>query len=300
LADRFKILRASITILLVGVSSLSPPCAQASISVETANEILNRVAHEFRDWPKRYGGKFVLSIVDEKLPEYWADKRPAKEVKDVLDWWVILPSTGVLAVPEVDRDLFTLMTCHEFGHLLGGFPYSRNGLAFEGQADYFASQVCLKRIWRRENEANDAAGLVLPAPIRNDCDLAWQSAADRALCYRISKTALESGGATRALFKHFGLRPGNFHGIDSLRNVGKPVEYTNENHPNINCRVRTLLNGALCSVEFDEGNIPGLDLLETKDIQRMTEAAHSYACHASPGSPFDASRPSCWYIEGKQ
>jgi hypothetical protein len=299
LLGRFATFRLSFTVLLLGVSSFSAPSARATISAETANEIMHRIADEFREWPKKYGGKFVLSIADEKLPEYWADKRFAAEVKDDLDWWVILPSAGMLAVPEVDRDLFTLMTCHEFGHLLGGFPYTRRGIALEGQADYFASQICLKRIWRDDFEANRAAGMELPEPIKTDCDLAWSRELDRALCYRISKTALQFGEVTRTLFKIFGIRPGNFHGIDSLKNVGRSIEYTKEDYPNINCRVRTVLNGALCSVEFDEGNIPGLDLLNTKDYQRMTEAAHPYACHSSPGSTFDASRPACWYIEGK-
>lgn len=53
-------------------------------------------------------------------------------------------------------DSFALILCHEVGHLYGGFPFSDvyNQISVEGQADYWATNVCWERI------ANDLPNVV--------------------------------------------------------------------------------------------------------------------------------------------
>lgn len=46
------------------------------------------------------------------------------------------------------EDSFALILCHEVGHLYGGEPWSdeHNKLSLEGQADYWSTRECFKRI----------------------------------------------------------------------------------------------------------------------------------------------------------
>lgn len=55
---------------------------------------------------------------------------------------------GVAAVKNGSEDTFALILCHETGHLYGGHPVSdeHNFLSVEGQADYWATQMCLPQI----------------------------------------------------------------------------------------------------------------------------------------------------------
>lgn len=55
---------------------------------------------------------------------------------------------GAAAVTNGSEDTFALILCHETGHLYGGKPWGEehNKLSVEGQADYWASSVCLKKI----------------------------------------------------------------------------------------------------------------------------------------------------------
>lgn len=55
---------------------------------------------------------------------------------------------GLAAIPNVTEDAFTLVVCHELGHLYGGEPFSdpNNRTSIEGQADYWAGQRCFKEV----------------------------------------------------------------------------------------------------------------------------------------------------------
>lgn len=55
---------------------------------------------------------------------------------------------GMLFHQKMKPDVLKLLLCHEVGHLLGGPPLkARNGWSStEGQADYFSSSVCIKKL----------------------------------------------------------------------------------------------------------------------------------------------------------
>ncbi len=60
----------------------------------------------------------------------------------------VLVYGGAAAVANGSEDTFALILCHETGHLYGGRPWGEeyNKLSVEGQADYWASSVCLRKI----------------------------------------------------------------------------------------------------------------------------------------------------------
>lgn len=44
-----------------------------------------------------------------------------------------------------NEEAYILMICHELGHLLGGEPSSHQ-ISFEGQSDYYSTEVCMKLV----------------------------------------------------------------------------------------------------------------------------------------------------------
>jgi hypothetical protein len=59
-------------------------------------------------------------------------------------------------------DALVLILCHEMGHFLGGAPLGGSGLAAEGQSDFFATNVCLKRLWIADDNTPSPASDVDP------------------------------------------------------------------------------------------------------------------------------------------
>lgn len=55
---------------------------------------------------------------------------------------------GASGLSGGSEDSFALILCHEVGHLYGGEPYSddHNKLAVEGQADFWSTRECFKRV----------------------------------------------------------------------------------------------------------------------------------------------------------
>lgn len=64
--------------------------------------------------------------------------------------WFIVISGPIARAPFVTKDGLILLFCHEVGHHLGGSPkhlaLDKNWAANEGQADYFATVKCFRRL----------------------------------------------------------------------------------------------------------------------------------------------------------
>ncbi len=59
---------------------------------------------------------------------------------------------GALILPKYTPDVFTLIVCHEIGHLIGGAPYKTEhhySSSVEGQADFFAAS-CTSKVFENK------------------------------------------------------------------------------------------------------------------------------------------------------
>jgi hypothetical protein len=56
-------------------------------------------------------------------------------------------SRGLAELSAIDRDGFALLVCHELGHHFGEKPFIVKDFSVEGSADFYATNVCLKRIF---------------------------------------------------------------------------------------------------------------------------------------------------------
>lgn len=54
---------------------------------------------------------------------------------------------GFARYPGITRNALIAIACHEVGHHLGGYPYySGEDMSVEGQADYYATITCMKKL----------------------------------------------------------------------------------------------------------------------------------------------------------
>lgn len=89
------------------------------------------------------------NLKNEKLLVYagWNDPTADQALARRWETAQVLIFRGMAHRKEIDRDALILIICHEIGHLYGGEPLKnkRDQIAAEGQADYFATNSCLKR-----------------------------------------------------------------------------------------------------------------------------------------------------------
>ncbi len=66
---------------------------------------------------------------------------------------------GMMAHPLMTSETFLLLLCHEVGHLLGGSPLKARDhwSSTEGQADYYSTAKCARRMGLQEGQVIDGA-----------------------------------------------------------------------------------------------------------------------------------------------
>jgi hypothetical protein len=197
------------------------------------------------------------------------------------DWRVTIWGASILH-PRLTRDGFALLICHELGHHFGGAPWKKESdgsvrwSSAEGQADYYATAVCAKRIFD-----------LLPAPffdsfsypqeVKKKCAeqgldrsgvnlcartiLAAKSFIDASYETELSWMATDAGRVPRTIGVETDPRDGHYE------------------YPSSECRMQTLRNGALCYQISDPRTG---DLLGISQRERY--------CATGP-----AARPTCWY-----
>jgi len=193
----------------------------------------------------------------------------------------IIVHKGMLSSPRLSADSFRFVLCHEIGHLLGGAPRRSppmewNGstapdgqlwVSSEGQADYYASLSCFRRMIQGQNhrQALDNASTGHLAPTQ-PCNRIWgQDTEGSLICQRTSL----GGWGMLQLVKDFAI---SFQTPDT----SITPKIIRDAYPPRQCRLDTILAGALCKSE------PLLEL----DFNH-----HGANDCADPA----ARRPTCWY-----
>jgi hypothetical protein len=173
---------------------------------------------------------------------------------------------------ELTEDGYAAILCHELGHVFAGAPlYLKDGanLSTEGQSDYWAAAVCLKKLFTRYPRMNSAK----PNPyLVTNCDSQFASKREQRLCYRIA-----AAGMNVMTVLHRSL-------IDVIQNdpVGfykKPdfsIKETlfSDRYPTLQCRAETYAAGAFC---------------KSSDI-KWSNGVINWNCEDEISK-----RPSCWF-----
>ena len=216
--------------LLFGSSSLL-----ASVEVERAHVIIAHIKSEFEAelLEKRIDLRFNLNSTS-KLPSAFAKWITPLEVAQISF------SPSFFKLKKLDELSLGLITCHELGHFLGGKPYvsapkpvgifsiknSYPNMSAEGQADFFATASCFKRIKKFLN--SDSSSNI--TGIQNTLDT-----------YReILKSANINQPHVAATDIAFETT------ISTIKNPGQ--------YPSLTCRAQTLRQGLSCQEFLSSGS----------------------------------------------
>ncbi len=178
---------------------------------------------------------------------------------------------GLARQPMLDRDAFAMVVCHEIGHHLGGAPRFL-GYSAEAQADYFAAAKCMKRFLATTPD-EPAAAAPVPQELERECAAAYPGDQERAICHR----NLRAAETLARWFAHS--RETTLPDLSS-RDPTRRESTLDRGYPNPQCRLDTMVAGALCTVAAEE---PFSD-----------DAADVGACTRDNGHERGA-RPRCWF-----
>lgn len=191
------------------------------------------------------------------------------------DNWLITVYGGLARHKAITVDGLNLVLCHELGHHLGGYPKKSTNRwsSAEGQADYYGTMKCLRRLWEKEDNTTVVRNLQIPDLVKKECVKSFSQENDQALCMRMSLAGKSVALMIQDL-DHDSIEP-KFETPDDL--VVRSINYM---HPYAQCRLDTFFNGAICTVS---------EKLEFDNDDEKTGS-----CHAKNGD-IKGLRPRCWF-----
>jgi hypothetical protein len=250
----------------------------AGITEEEFNEVIDAAEAYYKPVVASFGGSL-------KVNRLWTDSTVNASAMQSGSSWQVNMYGGLARRPEVTRDGFALVLCHELGHHLGGYPYVSAWAANEGESDYFATLSCGRQLWKDDHATNANYRDSVEAIPKALCDKAWDNEQDQNLCYRMTA----GGHSLASLLAALGGTRADFSTPD--KNV---VKSTYNSHPAGQCRLDTYTAGAICTKEWDVQVIPGRDLGSQRNSKDAEQDSLRYTCNQSEGLSYGY-RPTCWF-----
>lgn len=236
---------------------------------ETFNNIIDHVTEIFQPYFAKAGAKLTVN-------KRWDDDTVNASA---MQWpngnWRVSMYGGLARHQLITVDGLLLVLCHEIGHHIGGAPKSKEGQGWdtiEGQSDYFGSLKCFRRVVANEDNVSIVSKMQIDPEVTKQCKLIYSSENDIAICQRTSMAAFS---VTKLLALNSEKPNISFSTPDQSR-----VSKTNEEHPEVQCRLDTYFQAALCTKSIDEDVINSDPTVGT--------------CSLKDGLKIGL-RPSCWY-----
>jgi hypothetical protein len=255
----------------------------ANIDKDTFDKICDTVVALWQPYAELHHAKLVVN-------KLWDDSTVNASASQSGNVWTVNMYGGLARRPEITQDGFALVVCHELGHHFGGhfFYESDDWAAAEGQADYFATHVCGRRVFGKQMAYTMKFRSAVPSNIQAQCDAVYKTQPEQEVCYREA-----AGGISLAtLLAVIG-------GSRSIPKIETPdpskVRQTNTAHPEAQCRLDTYFQGALCAKVFDLKTIPGKEMGANANNSKKAELeAAQYSCFMGQGEQV-GNRPACWF-----
>ena len=237
------------------------------ISEQEFNAVLDEIQDVFGPVIQNFGGELVIN-------RNWDDSTVNASANQMGSTWELNMYGGLARRPEITKDGFTMVVCHELNHHLGGFPFVSSWAADEGQSDYGAFIGCSRKLWANRDEDNQQAQNNISEYPKQLCDKKYSGNAARNLCYREMLAGESLAGLLAALE----------NGSISYTTPDKSVvKKTYHGHPKAQCRLDTYVAAILCTAQWDFNVIP----------KNETESAN-YTCTKKDGFTVGL-RPLCWF-----
>jgi len=243
----------------------------------TFNKVIDSVIGFYEPIIKSKGGKL-------KMNRLWKDGTVNASAERQGKTWVLNMYGGLARHSATTEDGFALVVCHELGHHLGGFPEigSNDGnpdwAANEGQADYFATMKCFRRVFEKADNTTAISTMSVPAIVKTKCSDTFKSTNEISLCIRESMGGNDLAMLLWTLGNGGKLTAAKKPAFDTPDT--KKVSTTDDSHPAAQCRMDTYFNGSICGVAYSE------------DFG-MSDPSTG-ACAVEKGDTIGV-RPLCWY-----
>lgn len=246
--------------------------SMTGMTEEVFNKVIDEVESIYIPLVKDKGG-------DLQVERKWEDGTVNAYAQRVGNVYKVSMFGGLARHPAVTPDGFAMVVCHEVGHHIGGAPKKKSwfGTAWasnEGQADYWGSTKCMKRVlavmpeFHQNDETSDEFKYA-----KAECEKRYTTQEEVYVC---SRSAM-AGKSLANLFK-------------DLRRLGKELKFaerdqnvvssTNHNHPAPQCRLDTYFSAALCAKSVD-------DMVDESDAKPGN-------CNRDEGFDLET-RPLCWF-----
>lgn len=243
--------------------------ASNGMTEERFISIITRVSDLYAPIVKSKGGKLQMN-------NNWSDDTVNAYAQRTGATWQVSMFGGLARHQLVTDDGFMGVVCHELGHHLGGAPKKGGWVGAwasnEGQADYFATLKCLRRVLQNDDNVSITSKMKVDSEVVTKCEMIYKSASEIALCQRVSM----AGKSLASLLGSLGGTPSVAFNTPDKSIVKK----TDDNHPAAQCRLDTYFSGMLCDKDI-------LDEVDNKDPIKGT-------CVKSDGH-VEGVRPLCWY-----
>lgn len=156
----------------------------------------------------------------------------SQHIQDKIIYHNIFLFGGFARLDQMTLDGLALTACHEIGHGLGGAPKKESGSTVEGEADYYASNICLPIVFKY---LEDTTPRSQNNYIYRVCANSPHSA-DK--CIRLF-TAIES---EIAFFETLG---DSTYLTGRSSNISTSINRSASYYPDAQCRVDTMIHGIL-------------------------------------------------------
>ena len=259
---------------------------EQQISEAEFNSTINKIEMLYKPVVSKLGGRLDIK-------GHWKNDKVFAGAMQRFGGWNITINGGLARHPDLSQDALALIICHELGHHLAGFPIAPSEhplastwAAAEGQADYYSTHVCARKIWEKDFDKNSKFQNLVSNEAQRKCDSAWSAQNERDLCYRTS-VAIES--MTKTMSSLLNKPTPNFETPDL--NI---VEKTKYGHPAVQCRMDTALSGALCAAKWNESLIPGKKFKRDPVGLDAEKESASVTCTSTRNFTLGL-RPACWF-----
>lgn len=247
---------------------------QGGLTEDEFNAVIEKVETIYAPVVASMGAKL-------RINRLWDNGNVNAIASRVSNTWIVDMYGGLARHSTITSDALALVVCHELGHHLGGAPKKLNRSnptlsswsTSEGQADYFSTLKCLRKVFLHDDNGIATRQLDVPAHLSKLCSKSWPNSVERNICIRSSM----AGASVAALFTSLtNGRAAQFNTPDP-RAVAQIVH----SHPATQCRLDTFLAGALCETHFGE------DVSQSEEVQGT---CHKFLGHQT------GLRPNCWFV----
>ena len=245
----------------------------AKLTEARFNILIDQVVNSYRDVFHEYGMHKLM------VNRQWeSEKINASAARGSNNTFLMNIYGGLGRYEPITDDAFMLILCHEVGHLIGGAPTMKpqNNISSEGQADYFSTAKCFRKIAQKYPEKIPPKADIHPLAREKCRDTFSKDQTMKAeICLR-SSLAQESLARTMAMLSENEVTP--------KLDTPDPEERTFiifNGYPSPQCRIDTLFSASLC--HRDEN--------ELLDLKKYNKGVCSV-----PNGDIAGVRPRCWYV----